>query len=167
MNTASKLLPLLYALPFVAVPSVAWAQDAPQLSEKVQQLAHRDPAGGIMTLTAVLVVFSALALLVLIFRGIGLVFQRRSEAAGKQAKPAGQPASGATTTASPSSEALVAISLALRESLGKPDEVATAIGLALHSELENQHDYESYTLTIRHRPTQWNARIQGTRAYKH
>ena len=76
MNTASKLLSLLSALPLWAVPSVAWAQRAPQLSEKVQQLADRDPAGGIMTFTAVLVVFSALAMLVIIFHGIGLLFQR-------------------------------------------------------------------------------------------
>ena len=152
MNTASKLLSLLSALPLLAVPSVAWAQRAPQLSEKVQQLADRDPAGGIMTFTAVLVVFSALAMLVIIFHGIGLLFQRKTKAPAPVKSP---------------SQKAVAISLALSHATGKPDEVAAAISLALQAELETQHDYESYTLTIRHRPTQWNARIQGTRAYKH
>ncbi len=166
MNTASKLLSLLSALPLLAVPSVAWAQRAPQLSEKVQQLADRDPAGGIMTFTAVLVVFLALAMLVIIFHGIGLLFQRKTEAPAPAKSPS-QKAPTAGTSSSPTDEALVAISLALSHATGKPDEVAAAISLALQAELETQHDYESYTLTIRHRPTQWNARIQGTRAYKH
>ena len=158
MNIARKLYLLSIGLSLATVPMVAWAQDHPQLSEKVQKLAERDPAGGIMTFTAVLVVFLALLMLVLIFRGIGMFFQTRSTSQ-KGAQTAPQKASAPRSTGTPSSEALVAISLALQSAVGTPDEVAAAIALALRSELETQHDQESYVLTIRHRPTMWNARI--------
>ena len=158
MNIAHKLYLLSIGLSLATVPMVAWAQDHPQLSEKVQKLAERDPAGGIMTFTAVLVVFLALLMLVLIFRGIGIFFQTRNTSQ-KGAQTAPQKASAPRSTGTPSSEALVAISLALQSAVGTPDEVAAAIALALRSELETQHDQESYVLTIRHRPTMWNARI--------
>lgn len=158
MNIARKLYLLSLGLSLATVPMVAWAQDHPQFSEKVQKLAERDPAGGIMTFTAVLVVFLALLMLVLIFRGIGMFFQTRNTSQ-KGAQTAPQKASAPRSTGTPSSEALVAISLALQSAVGTPDEVAAAIGLALRSELETQHDQESYVLTIRHRPTMWNARI--------
>ena len=158
MNLARKLYQLTLGLSLAAAPMVAWAQDHPQLSEKVQKLAERDPAGGIMTFTAVLVVFLALLMLVLIFRGIGMFFQTRNTSQ-KGAQTAPQKASAPRSTGTPSSEALIAISLALQSAVGTPDEVAAAIALALRSELETQHDQESYVLTIRHRPTMWNARI--------
>ena len=158
MNIARKLYLLSIGLSLATVPMVAWAQDHPQLSEKVQKLAERDPAGGIMTFTAVLVVFLALLMLVLIFRGIGMFFQTRNTSQ-KGAQTAPQKASAPCSTGTPSSEALVAISLALQSAVGTPDEVAAAIALALRSELETQHDQESYVLTIRHRSTMWNARI--------
>ena len=158
MNIARKLYLLTLGLSLATVPMVAWAQDHPQLSEKVQKLAERDPAGGIMTFTAVLVVFLALLMLVLIFRGIGMFFQTRNTSQkGAQTTP--QKASAPSSTGTPSSEALVAISLALQSAVGTSDEVAAAIALALRSELETQHDQESYVLTIRHRPTMWNVRI--------
>ena len=158
MNIARKLYLLSIGLSLATVPMVAWAQDHPQLSEKVQKLAERDPAGGIMTFTAVLVVFLALLMLVLIFRGIGMFFQTRNTSQ-KGAQTAPQKASAPRSIGTPSSEALVAISLALQSAVGTPDEVTAAIALALRSELETQHDQESYVLTIRHRPTMWNARI--------
>ena len=158
MNIARKLYLLSFGLSLATVPMVAWAQDHPQISEKVQKLAERDPAGGIMTFTAVLVVFLALLMLVLIFRGIGMFFQTRNTSQmGAQTAP--QKASAPRSTGTPSSEALVAISLALQSAVGTPDEVSAAIALALRSELETQHDQESYVLTIRHRPTMWNVRI--------
>ena len=158
MNIARKLYLLSLGLSLATVPMVAWAQDHPQISEKVQKLAERDPAGGIMTFTAVLVVFLALLMLVLIFRGIGMFFQTRNTSQmGAQTAP--QKASAPRSTGTPSSEALVAISLVLQSAVGTPDEVAAAIALALRSELETQHDQESYVLTIRHRPTMWNVRI--------
>ena len=165
MNLARKLYQLTLGLSLAAAPMVAWAQDHPQLSEKVQSLAERDPAGGIMTFTAVLVVFLALLMLVLFFRCFGIFFQRRN--APKVEKPVAQKAPAASSTGKPSAEALVAISLALQSAAGKPDEVAAAvIAMALRSELETQHDHESYVLTIRHRPTMWNVHVQQTPALK-
>ena len=117
-----------------------------------------------MTFTAVLVVFLALLMLVLIFRCIGIFFQRRN--APKVEKPATQKAPAASSTGKPSAEALVAISLAVQSAAGKPDEVAAVIAMALRSELETQHDHESYVLTIRHRPTMWNAHVRQTPALK-
>ena len=105
-------------------------------------------------------------MLVLVFRLLGQFFES-SKNLKKASTATAVPASVSPSSSQPSGEALVAISLALQQSLGgQPSEVAAAISLALRCELE-QHDAESYVLTIRHRPTQWNAHIQGTqRRYK-
>ena len=167
MNTA-RLLTLSAGLALTgATTGTVWAQNrTTELPEKVLRLQEQDPAGLIMTFTAVLVVFSALVMLVLVFRLLGRFFESSKEP--KKASTATvAPTSISSSSSQPSGEALVAISLALQQSLGgQPDEVAAAISLALRCELE-QHDAESYVLTIRHRPTQWNAHIQGTqRRYK-
>ena len=168
MNTA-RLLTLSAGLALSgAATGTVWAQDrTTELPEKVLRLQEQDPAGLIMTFTAVLVVFAALVMLVLVFRLLGQFFES-SKNPKKASTTTAVPASVSPSSSSqPSGEALVAISLALQQSLGgQPGEVAAAISLALRSELE-QHDAESYVLTIRHRQTQWNARIQGTqRRYK-
>ena len=166
MNTA-RLLTLSAGLALSgAATGTVWAQDrTTELPEKVLRLQEQDPAG-LMTFTAVLVVFGALVMLVLVFRLLGQFFES-SKNPKKASTTTAVPASVSPSSSQPSGEALVAISLALQQSLGgQPDEVAAAISLALRSELE-QHDAESYVLTIRHRQTQWNARIQGTqRRYK-
>ena len=119
-----------------------------------------------MTLTAVLVVFLALTMLVLVFKYLGCLFTRGKGTAPVAQATAGSPA--ASGAAKPSPEALVAISLALRAASAAPSgELAAAIAMALASEREAQHDHESYVLTIRRRPTQWNARIQGLQRYNH
>ena len=167
MNTA-RLLTLSAGLALTgATTGTVWAQNrTTELPEKVLRLQEQDPAGLIMTFTAVLVVFAALVMLVLVFRLLGRFFESSKEP--KKASTATvAPTSISSSSSQPSGEALVAISLALQQSLGgHPGEVAAAISLALRCELE-QHDAESYVLTICHRPTQWNAHIQGTqRRYK-
>ena len=166
MNTA-RLLTLSAGLALTgATTGTVWAQNrTTELPEKVLRLQEQDPAGLIMTFTAVLVVFSALVMLVLVFRLLGRFFESSKEP--KKASTATVAPTSISSSSQPSGEALVAISLALQQSLGgHPGEVAAAISLALRCELE-QHDAESYVLTIRHRPTQWNAHIQGTqRRYK-
>lgn len=166
MNTA-RLLTLSAGLALTgATTGTVWAQNrTTELPEKVLRLQEQDPAGLIMTFTAVLVVFAALVMLVLVFRLLGQFFES-SKNPKKASTTTAVPAS-VSSSSQPSGEALVAISLALQQSLGgHPGEVAAAISLALRCELE-QHDAESYVLTIRHRPTQWNAHIQGTqRRYK-
>lgn len=167
MNTA-RLLTLSAGLALTgATTGTVWAQNrTTELPEKVLRLQEQDPAGLIMTFTAVLVVFSALVMLVLVFRLLGRFFESSKEPK-KASTATAAPTSIPSSSSQPSGEALVAISLALQQSLGgHPSEVAAAISLALRCELE-QHDAESYVLTIRHRPTQWNAHIQGTqRRYK-
>ena len=167
MNTA-RLLTLSAGLALTgATTGTVWAQNrATELPEKVLRLQEQDPAGLIMTFTAVLVVFSALVMLVLVFRLLGRFFESSKEPK-KASTATAVPTSISSSSSQPSGEALVAISLALQQSLGgHPGEVAAAISLALRCELE-QHDAESYVLTICHRPTQWNAHIQGTqRRYK-
>ncbi|WP_277086429.1 OadG family protein [Porphyromonas catoniae] len=167
MNTA-RLLTLSAGLALTGVTTgTVWAQNrTTELPEKVLRLQEQDPAGLIMTFTAVLVVFAALVMLVLVFRLLGQFFES-SKNPKKASTTTAVPASVSPSSSQPSGEALVAISLALQQSLGgQPSEVAAAISLALRCELE-QHDAESYVLTIRHRPTQWNAHIQGTqRRYK-
>ena len=123
MNLARKLYQLTLGLSLAVAPMVAWAQDHPQLSEKVQSLAERDPAGGIMTFTAVLVVFLALLMLVLIFRCIGIFFQRRN--APKVEKPVAQKAPAASSTGRPSAALWRASEMATRASAeGLPVELA-------------------------------------------
>ena len=167
MNTA-RILTLSAGLALSgAATGTVWAQDrTTELPEKVLRLQEQDPAGLIMTFTAVLVVFAALVMLVLVFRLLGQFFES-SKNPKKASTTTAVQTSVSPSSSQPSGEALVAISLALQQSLGgQPGEVAAAISLALRSELE-QHDAESYVLTIRHRPTLWNAHIQGTqRRYK-
>ena len=167
MNTA-RLLTLSAGLALTGTTTgTVWAQNrTTELPEKVLRLQEQDPAGLIMTFTAVLVVFAALVMLVLVFRLLGRFFESSKEPK-KASTATAAPTSISSSSSQPSGEALVAISLALQQSLGgHPGEVAAAISLALRCELE-QHDAESYVLTICHRPTQWNAHIQGTqRRYK-
>ena len=168
MNTA-RLLTLSAGLALSgAATGTVWAQDrTTELPEKVLRLQEQDPAGLIMTFTAVLVVFAALVMLVLVFRLLGQFFESSKNPKKASTTTAVPTSVSPSSSSQPSGEALVAISLALQQSLGgQPGEVVAAISLALRSELE-QHDAESYVLTIRHRQTQWNARIQGTqRRYK-
>lgn len=152
-------------LPFVAL---ATAVPAMASSERAMALAESDPSGFVMTLTAVSVVFSALALLAVIFHFIGRLM-RRLEERKKAPSSGGQEHASLAKSSSgrmPSSEELVAISLALGAVRGEPNaEVAIAIALALEAERADQHDKESYRLTIRPRAnTPWNARHQGMRS---
>ena len=76
MNTA-RLLTLSAGLALTgATTGTVWAQNrTTELPEKVLRLQEQDPAGLIMTFTAVLVVFAALVMLVLVFRLLGRFFE--------------------------------------------------------------------------------------------
>ena len=106
MNTA-RLLTLSAGLALSgAATGTVWAQDrTTELPEKVLRLQEQDPAGLIMTFTAVLVVFAALVMLVLVFRLLGQFFESSKN-----------PKKASTTTAvpasvSPSSSKLLWLSL--------------------------------------------------------
>lgn len=142
----------------------AWAQSA-----RAMQLKQQDPQGLILTLTAVLVVFSSLLMLVFVFRGVGKLLQSLHQRKIDQAQGLAQTKIVPQTTGSSlSGEAVVALSLALETELeARRGEVMAAIAMALRAELEQQHDAESYVLTIDRRSTQWHARSQSMRRFNY
>ncbi|MBB6275181.1 OadG family transporter subunit [Porphyromonas circumdentaria] len=100
----------------------------PEVNEKVERIKVEDPTGGIMTITAMLVVFSGLLLLALCFTAIGRIAMRlsaRNKARAEGVKPAVK-----TSKGSVEEETFVAISMALIEAT------------------EEVHDEESGVLTI-------------------
>lgn len=150
--------PLLGVLGLVALIPEAVAQS----SARSVSLQQSDPSGLALTLTAVGVVFMALAMLVIVFKLIGRLMQRLDN------KPAmivpteyPQP----ITSKSRQAEVTTAIALALEAESGKPSpEVAIAIGMALRGYLEPKHDAESFVLTLAPRhATQWNNKAWGMR----
>ncbi|KGN98864.1 OadG family protein [Porphyromonas sp. COT-290 OH3588] len=164
MNTLrlSRVLSIALLLGATALP--AWAESA-----RSRALGEQDPQGFILTLTAVMVVFSALLMLVIVFRFIGKMMQRMSKSRQDKAQ---SPTECKTNTsaggAKPTGEAVVAITLALQTELGaRSGEVAAAIAMALRAELDQRHDMESYVLTINRRNTQWHSRSQGMRKYNY
>lgn len=153
----------------LGLPFVALATSVPAMasSERAIALAESDPSGFVLSFTAVSVVFSALVLLAVIFHLIGRLMRRLEERETAPSSGGQEHASLAKSSGRmPSSEELVAISLALDAARGEPNaEIAIAISLALEAERADQHDKESYRLTIRPRAnTAWNARHQGMRS---
>lgn len=130
-------------------------------------LQANDPIGIILTITAVSVVFTALALLVLLFKLIGRVMLALSSKTNEARELDDQQVSLARAEGKESNEIAVAISLALamEQKQGVSDEVAIAIALSLEDSMSYQHDQESYRLTIRPRQTQWNHKAQSLRKY--
>lgn len=151
------------ALGLATVLSLGGAMHAQ--SQNLEQLKTTDPHGFVLTLTAVSVVFSALALLIVFFKGIGRLMQYLSERHKRKQAEASECPPVASTRPTP--EVLVAISLALQSSRieGIPEEEVACIALSLADHLSGQHDRESYKLTIRHRASQWNNRQAGLRQY--
>ena len=111
---------------------------------KIVSLRKDDPWGGIMTLTSMFVVFTALLILYLIFKYTGIVAQRISQR--KVAK------SGSLS--------------AVRSHTHLSGEVLAAISTAIHEMREDQHDIESTILTIQHvkrNYSPWSSKLQSLR----
>ncbi|WP_329903295.1 OadG family transporter subunit [Porphyromonas pogonae] len=101
-------------------------------NEKIDRLKREDRSGGIMALTAILVVFLGLIILALVFKYIG----KASISASQKRKSKEEAWSdGTNTQVTVSSESV-------------PDDVYAAIALALYEEMGDTHDQESYTLTF-------------------
>lgn len=140
-------------LALLALGHVAVAQEAAPGND----LTAQDPHGWVLTLTSVSVVFLALVSLIIVFTVIGRLFSKRTAQAGSV------PTFG---VASPrlSGEVEAAVAMALSQWQAEREaEVAAVIALALETELNTQHDAESFVLTIKPRVTQWNARSLGLR----
>lgn len=105
--------------------------------EKVKMWGEKDPYGFSMALIAMSVVFSALLILYLAFKGIGAINKKMEQ---KAAAATEDEAETSQTSLSADTEA----------------EVVAAIVMAL--EQSTIHDEETGIVTIRHHLTEWNAK---------
>lgn len=111
---------------------------------KVVSLQETDALGGMLTITSMLVVFSALIALYLFFKISGNIAGRMSEKKVAQ--------SGTLS--------------AVRSHTNLSGEVLAAISAAIHEIKEDQHDIESTILTIHHvkrNYSPWNSKLQTLR----
>lgn len=115
---------------------------SPEAAAKSALMLEKDPHGVVLTVTSVLVVFSALIILRYAFGFVGKLFTGQIKFPSLRRKSKGMSEEEAVA---------VAMALSLEKGSGEPDEaVAAAIALALHEELEGSvHDYESYVITIK------------------
>lgn len=166
MNIHRKTSRLTAGLLLVAaLPQVVWAQGS-----RADELLVNDANGFILTSTAVLVVFSALVMLVIVFSLTGRLMHRLSQRKAKDSKSSTHAGcSPSSSSAAPNGEAMVAIALALDAARHEAsDETVVAISMALRTYLEQQHDQESFVLTLNpYRRTAWNARSLGMRQYNY
>lgn len=105
---------------------------------KQEKFAEQDPAGIGMAITAMLVVFSGLVLLYVLFRLLGMAMQSKKSTENKQE--------------------VMTENKSVAKTEGKEGEVYAAIAMALHEEMNNVHDIESGILTITRRTSAWNAK---------
>jgi len=132
-----------------AVPTPGAMNTEGLIESGAERMARTDPHGGILTVTSVSVVFSALLILLIIFTISGNAFSGKYKKARKAPK-----APKAAKAGAPDEETAAAIAMALSMEGGE-DEVA-AIAMALDLYLSGSaHDAESYTLTLADRPSAW------------
>lgn len=149
---------LLFVL--VATPTGLLAQ-----SERTAMLKATDPNGFILTLTAVTVVFSALILLIIFFKTLGYFIQTIAQKSRNSIVEVSQSVDEPIKSTL-GNEVAVAIGLALKQSKTElNDEAIVAVALSLEDYISGSHDYESYKLSIQHRPTQWHSKHLGLRKF--
>lgn len=135
-----------------AEPSPMIVNGAQNTESGSARLAHEDPYGVVLTIVSIGVVFSALLVLWWLFALLGKTMNRDKKASKKAVKGSGKI----------DPEVAVAISMALAQELG--DETYAAIATAMHLYLNDSvHDNESFIITIKQKPSQWNSREQGFR----
>ena len=141
---------------FVAASTPLLAEVALNM-EKVEKFKQMDPHGFAMTIMAMGIVFSCLALLWLTFTVFGIVV-RHAETARKMAYQ--QPIKPITKTVEKTMEVGHKTGIILQEGLktkGIDREVYIAvIGMALKQYEDNVHDVESGIITIKQRNTGWD-----------
>ena len=114
-------------------------------NEKVERFKQHDKFGASMTITAMLVVFSALILLYIVFRFVG---------------------KASTKTSRKKREVSTASSLEETRQEEVSGEVLAAIFMALHEEQDKVHDLENTILTfgkVDRRYSPWSSKIHGLR----
>jgi len=109
---------------------------------KADRLAHTDPHGIAMALSAMLVVFTVLLIIFFVLVIFGY-YSNKEKKQNTENKPK------VVVGKTPTNEELAAIAMALNHSLiGCSDEEIAAVAIALHLHLNSQHDYESEVLTF-------------------
>ena len=153
------------ALPDPAVPSPGIYNGDLNAATKAEAMKEKDPHGGILSLVAVSVVFSALAILWFLF---WLFFDRpaKKAAAAKNqpAKPKkekkGKKVALAAADGTPTDEIAAVIALAMDMEQGGDDYAAIAAAMHLYFS-DAVHDAESFVLTMRPKEgTAWNDKKQ-------
>ncbi len=110
---------------------------------------EHDPSGGIMAITAMSVVFSALLLLFLLFKAMGKILSRMEEKKNASAAPAGATTAGAAP---------------VHKSGTVSSEVLAAIAVTIKLYEEDLHDKESEIITINRVArtySPWSSKIYG------
>ena len=143
-------------LPDPQVPSPGMYNGDLNAATKAEAMAEKDPHGGILSLVAVTVVFSALAILWFLF---WLFFDRpakkKAQAKDKPAKKAALAKAGEVTD-----EVAAAIALAMDMEQGGDDYAAIAAAMHLYFN-DAIHDVESFVLTMRPKDgAAWNDKKQ-------
>ena len=146
-------------LPEPTVPSPGIFNGDLNAATKAQAMAEKDPHGGILSLVAVSVVFSALAILWFLF---WLFFDRPAKKKAQPAKPR-KTASPSAAKESPSDEIAAVIALALDMEQGGDVYAAIALAMDLYFN-DTVHDAESFVLTMRPKEgSAWNDKKQNFR----
>ena len=155
------------ALPDPSVPSPGIYNGDLNAATKAEAMKEKDPHGGILSLVAVSVVFSALAILWFLF---WLFFDRpaKKKAAAKNQPPKPKKEKKSKKAAvipsvakeSPSDEVAAAIALAMDMEQGGDDYAAIAAAMHLYFS-DAVHDAESFVLTMRPKEgSAWNDKKQ-------
>ena len=130
-------------------------------ASKAQAMAEKDPHGGILSLVAVSVVFSALAILWFLF---WLFFDRpaKKKAAAKD-KPSKNALKAPAKAGDASDEIAAVIALALDMEQGGDDYAAIAMAMHLYFN-DTVHDIESFILSMRPKEgSAWNDKTRNFR----
>lgn len=143
-----------------AIPSPMSVNGTADKESESARLAHDDPYGLVLTLVSISVVFAALVILWWLFSLLGRIMKSDKSTVKTISKNVVKTVTGKSDKMSP--EVAAAISLAISQELG--GETYAAIAAAMHLYLnDTTHDNESFIITIKQKPSEWNSREQGFR----
>lgn len=145
-------------LPDPTVPSPGIYNGDLNAATKAEAMAEKDPHGGILSLVAVTVVFSALAILWFLF---WLFFDRPAKKAAQAKEKPKNSAAKAQVKAGEVSDEIAAV-IALAMDMEQGGDVYAAIALAMNLYFSDTvHDTESFILTMRPKDgSAWNDKKQ-------
>ena len=143
-----------------AVPSAGMPNIDMNAATKAQDMAEKDPHGFILSLVAVTVVFSALAILWFLF---WLFFDRPAKKAAKATSVISSEAKVGVEKSAPSDGIAAVIALAMDMEQGGDVYAAIALAMDLYFS-DTVHDAESFVLTMRPKEgSAWNDKKQNFR----